>query len=300
MQRKEDHLDRQNTTLNRLIFKNKCVLRDEPVIVLSKKNRVNLNAWISLNNTLNNVGDYLSLVVVEHMCKKMGIAFDMQIKKTKHLYAIGSILPGYQDAVVWGSGFGYDKPHKWYSPIYNWLHRRWHRLDVRCVRGPETRRILNDIGVDCPEVYGDPAVLMPLFYKGKGERNVKEYVIVPHYSKLELDRYKGNPNVLGTFTKGYESFIDSLLEAKLVISSSLHGIILAEAYGVPAVMLKDTPTEDITKYKDWYYSTGRKDFSIAANVEEALKIGAVPLDSTVIENMQRDLLKTFPSDMWDY
>lgn len=289
--------DRKNSSINRLLFRNRAVLRDCPYIVLSKHNCVNLNAWFTHQSTHANVGDYLSLVVLNHVCERKGIDRNKVISKTKHLYAIGSILPGYQDATVWGSGFGYSKPRKWYSAFYNWFHRHYHCLDIRAVRGPETQRLLSEMGIPCPEIYGDPAVLMPLFYAGRSERESQEYVIIPHYSKL--GNYKNIDHVLGTFTADYERFLDKLLEARLVISSSLHGIILAEAYGIPAIMLNDTPTEDITKYKDWYYSTGRYDFPIADTVEEALMMEPALLDKDILKAMQERLLDSFPTDLWD-
>ena len=42
-------------------------------------------------------------------------------------------------------------------------------------------------------------------------------------------------------------------KAKLVISSSLHGIILAETYGIPAILLMDKVTNNMFKYNDYYY-----------------------------------------------
>lgn len=44
-----------------------------------------------------------------------------------------------------------------------------------------------------------------------------------------------------------------------VYSSSLHGIILAEAYGVPAVMFRSYDKSVDFKYLDYYASTGRYD-----------------------------------------
>ena len=258
---------------------------------------MNLNAWFVPNSTHSNVGDYLARVVVEETCKLNGIDFHKKVDKTKHLYAIGSILLGFQDATIWGSGFGYDKPRKWYSFMYDWFHRNYHKTDIRAVRGPETRRILMQMGISCPEIYGDPAVLMPLFYSGKQPKRKLDYVLIPHYSKFE--KYKDDPYARSTFCKGYRQFIDSLLEARLVISSSLHGIVLAEAYGVPAVLLSDTPTEDITKYKDWYYSTGRSSFTVANSVEQALEQGGTPVNCHFIEQMQKNLLESFPVDLWN-
>lgn len=289
--------DRRNTTLNRLLYKNRAVLRDSPNIVLCTPNRVNLNAWFVPGSTHSNIGDFLSLIVVEETCKMKGIDFCAKVGGARHLYAIGSILLGYQDATIWGSGFGYDKPRKWYSFAYNWLHQHYHRTDIRAVRGPLTRRILTQMGIACPEIYGDPAVLMPLFYSGKSHAIKREYVLIPHYSKFE--KYKDDPNVLNTFCRDYRQFIDSLLEAKLVISSSLHGVILAESYGIPAIMLCDTPSADITKYKDWYYATGRSTFPVAGSVEHALELGGTPIDYRVIEQMQKELFETFPTDLWN-
>lgn len=67
--------DRRNTTLNRLLYKNRAVLRDSPNIVLCTPNRVNLNAWFVPGSTHSNIGDFLSLIVVEETCKMKGIDF---------------------------------------------------------------------------------------------------------------------------------------------------------------------------------------------------------------------------------
>lgn len=279
------------------MFRNKAVLRDCPYITLSTPNQVNLNAWTVPNSTNSNVGDFLSFVVVENVCRIKGIDFHKKIQNTRHLYAVGSILLGFQDATIWGSGFGYTKPKRWYSPGYNCFHRHYHQTDIRAVRGPETRHLLMQMGIDCPKVYGDPAVLMPLFYQGKRAGNPREYVVIPHYSKFE--KYSDNPNAISTFSKDYRTFIDSMLEANLVISSSLHGIVLAEAYGIPAVMLSDTPSTDILKYRDYYSSTGRSNFPVATSIKQALELGGTPVNYSALEQMQNRLLDTFPVDLWD-
>ena len=42
-----------------------------------------------------------------------------------------------------------------------------------------------------------------------------------------------------------------------MVSSSLHGIVIAEAYGVPAVLVASS-TEPVFKYEDYYAGTGRE------------------------------------------
>lgn len=288
--------DRQANTLNYFIFGNKVVNRNSQFLFRSQKNKVNLNAWIVPNCDNQNTGDYLSKIIVKNMCSKFGIDIDQETKETKHLYAIGSILLGYQDMTVWGSGFGIDITLSSFFKLYKISHKIKHqKVDIRAVRGPETRRILLNMGYNCPEIYGDPAILLPLFYPKKLKKRY-DYTLIPHYSKNE--KYRDNENFLDSFNKDWKSFIDRIAASKLVISSSLHGIILAESYGVPAVMLKDTPHNDITKYKDWYYSTGRKLFPIAKSVEEALNLEPSLLEKNTLQKMQDGLIETFPVDLW--
>lgn len=197
--------DRQNNAINKFIFGNKVIETNSCLLFKSRKNIVNLNAWIDPKSEYQNVGDYLSEVIVEGMCTKFSIDINQYVRRTKHLYSIGSILMGYQDMTVWGSGFGYDKRKSRFFKLYKISHRMRHKVDVRAVRGPETRRILLKMGYNCPEVYGDPAILLPLFYVNNID-NSYDYTLVPHYSKN--DKYCDNPNFLNTFNKDWKKFID--------------------------------------------------------------------------------------------
>ena len=288
--------DKRASKINRFFMKNRYVLRNCDRICLSDPEKVNLNAWVTPNNSVNNIGDYLSVEVVKYICTTQGINFDKKVNGPKHLYAIGSILLGYQDATIWGSGFGTDSIKRWLRKMDGYIHRCRHHLDIRAVRGPCTRKILKEMGYECPHIFGDPAVFTPLFYKGKAEAPSR-YVIIPHYSKIES--YRGRDNVICTFSSDWKRIIDKIINTELVISSSLHGIILAESYGIPAVMLMDTPSPDITKYKDWYYATGRGRFTCAESVSEGLKAQVRPLPLTIIKEMQEQLLSVFPFDLWN-
>lgn len=278
-----------------IIKRNTIVKRDvDNCFVSAEKNKVNLNAWINPNSKKQNVGDWLSEVIVENVAAYYDIPLEKPVSRTKHLYALGSILLGYQDATVWGSGFLNDATTSRWFFLYKLLHRYYHSTDVRAVRGPETRRILQKIGISCPEVYGDPAILMPMFYQPCISRKIP-YVIVPHFNETQY--YKEYHHVLETFTSDYRQFIESICSADLVISSSLHGIILAESYGVPAILLQNHATNNLLKYKDYYYSTGRKVFPIAKSVEEALTM--LPPSIPDFSQMQRNLLESFPVDLWE-
>lgn len=292
----------KNNKINRFVYGKRIVKRDTMYLYFAEKNIVNLNAWVNPERTVNNVGDYLSLVVVNYMCKRNGVSLEEKVNKTQHLYAIGSILLGNQDATIWGSGFISDSGLS-RKKLVGMFHKLRHSLDIRAVRGPETLRILKEMGYGrflenkCSGgmPFGDPAVMVPLIYP-KDPIHKRKYKVVPHYS-----RYKSynKEDRIDTFQSDWRAFIDSILEADLIISSSLHGIIIAESYGIPAIMLSDTPSRDITKYKDWYYSTGRIDFPIANSVEEGLAITPSKLDPEVLKKMQDGLIRSFPKDLWE-
>lgn len=251
----------------------------------AKNNRVNLDYW----NESHNLGDTLSPIIVNYLLKKKGIPFDKHVNRTVHLYAVGSVLTaGIQDATVWGSGI-------LNSTITYRLENR--KLDIRAVRGPFTKAILEDYGYDVPNVFGDPAILMPEIYKPQKYNKKYKYGLVLHKDYITQNiknYYKFNIKVFNIKTDDYKNFIDELVSVEIVISSSLHGIILAEAYGIPAILLK--PQTDMLKYYDYYFGTERYKFPVAESIVEAMKIKPAGLPELT---KYIDMIKTsFPYDIY--
>lgn len=246
--------------------------------------RVNLNYWCESNN----LGDTLTPVIVNYMLSLRGIDPNQRVSKKKHLYAVGSVLTaGIQDCTVWGSGILNAR-------ITNRCRNR--ELDIRAVRGPFTRAILMDYGYECPAIYGDPAMLMPEIYQPNvlPEKKYKYGVVMHKDQKFKVDE-TSDTLIIDICTADYKLFVNQILSVEKVISSSLHGIILAETYGVPAILLK--PKVDILKYHDWYYSTGRYTFPVAKTIEEAK--GMQPEELPQLDNIRKKLKDAFPYDLYD-
>lgn len=247
----------------------------------AKKNKVNLNYC----HDFKNVGDNISPKIVEFVADKFNVDLNKEVSETKHLYAVGSIITaGAQDCTVWGSGL-------LNTTILNRLNKR--KLDIRAVRGPLTRVILIDRGFSVPEVYGDPALLTPLFYNPTVEKKYKVSVVT--HMNENNESFPKEVHQINIVTDDYKEFVDEIKASELVISSSLHGIIFAESYGVSAVMLR--PNGDLFKYFDYYYSTGRYSFPITETVKEALSVK--PLEIPDFEDLQNNLLNAFPVDLWE-
>ncbi len=228
-----------------------------------------------------NFGDDLSRVIVERILGRP-VKYRSLESDGKILLAVGSILHfARDDDVIWGSGFREN-------PLQE---NRFHQLDVRAVRGPRTRDFLLKKGIACPEVYGDPAVLMGhLFPEFEKEEPLYDYIIIPNIG--EIPCFTSYKNVVLP-TQPWNEIVKRMLQSRLVISSSLHGIIVAESFGIPARLLKMTWIEPLLKYQDYYEATARPNFGYATSVQQALQMGGE-------EPARIDIGPLMDSFPWDY
>lgn len=239
-----------------------------------------------------NFGDYLSLKIVERIVgRHVAPAITKKEMEQHKLLAIGSILIlANEGDVVWGTGMNGKRMD---LSLYN-----FENLDVRAVRGPLTRNfILNNFNIDCPEVYGDPALLIPyLFPEFKKKKNPEhEYVVIPHYTEEYLFPKCLFPNAVYP-TESWDEVIKKILNSKFVISSSLHGLVIAEAFGIPARYLRLSEHEPLYKYHDYYSGTNRPHFDYATSVEDALEMGGEPPQACDLKK----LYQSFPFDCWPH
>ncbi len=247
---------------------------------------VDLFFWRPYDGTLN-FGDYLSIVVVDHLLRHFGYTLSDEVPLQTRMFAIGSVLHSARNGnVIWGSGVNG-------RPGQDGLNRRVQHLDVRAVRGPRTREVLQRRGIAVPEVFGDPALLLPQLFPNRFRPTAKRpWVFVPNLHDLSLIDHTADTVVspLGSWNRR----IDAILEAELVLASSLHGIIVAEAFGVPARCVRLSGGESEFKYRDYYEGTGRFDVEFASSVDEGREMGgAAPLNFD-----HHALMGAFPIDLW--
>ena len=244
-----------------------------------------------------NLGDTLSPVIVNWMLDRRGMSLSVPVGQTKHLLALGSLLGrGIFDATVWGSGI------LEVSTLPRLKHQKGVRsYDIRAVRGPKTRDVLLDYGFPCPAVYGDPGVLLPLILPAAyAAPSAGPVGVIFHrttdLSSLELPR---GCKLISIETSDYQRFVEDLTSCSRIVSESLHGVILAESYGVPAraFLVGDRVSTCSFKYKDWYASTGRYETAFARSLEEVLDQASLPVPE--LDSMRRALMDTFPYDLWD-
>jgi pyruvyltransferase len=197
-----------------------------------------------------NFGDFLSPLIISLLS---GQDIKHTTSKAK-LLALGSIFFALSDHdIVWGSGF-LNASHIRFA-----LERRG--VKYLAVRGPETRKLLLNNQIECPDIYGDPALLLPLLIRNDIKKKYR-VGIVPHFSHYKYFSAAINSDdkihVIDV-EKPLSEVIQNILSCEIILSTSLHGVIVSEAYGIPSLMLTvGKPLQgDLFKFEDYFHSTDR-------------------------------------------
>lgn len=260
-----------------------------------KKNKVYVQYSVfGKNLTLNNrnFGDDINRILVENLFNKTVIPFKYSLignalNKDKFM-CIGSVITMFDlsNTIVWGTGV--------LSSQFSLIGKP---KKVYAVRGPLTRQYLIERGIDCPEVYGDPALLLPRIYSPTVEKKYRLGIIAHYLDHKDLrlqnliERYKSDVLFIDVVNYGkWKEFINKILSCEFIISSSLHGLIISDAYEVPNYwcQIKFEMDDDGFKFRDYFLSVKRtviKPYIIKHDTTieelEALKSSWTPIDINI-------------------
>jgi pyruvyltransferase len=202
---------------------------------------------------LNNFGDVLNPILINRLTSKEVQFVKIKYFPHEHYLCIGSLLDNVtKNTIVWGAGFSSN------DDICKEKPKR-----ICAVRGPKSREKLIEQGIDCPEIYGDPALLLPNIYYPKIDKKYK-LGIIPHYvdkENLWLKNINSNDIlILNILEKNIFTFIDNLLSCEKIVSSSLHGIIVSDAYNIPSKWIKfsNNVLGNDFKFYDYFLSVKRE------------------------------------------
>lgn len=190
------------------------------------------------------------------------------------IMTVGSIIQllNRKNMVIWGSGLMYKptddqvRALKKYNP------------EILSVRGQETAKQLLEAGINVPDqsTYGDPALILPLFYTPKvsGSKRIgicPHYIHKSHFLEYFNDNDKDNLKIIDV-QKDMETVVDSISSSSVCISTSLHGLIIAQAYNIPWVWLEvfdnNLGGEDF-KFKDFFSTINESQVShVRVKMEE--------------------------------
>jgi hypothetical protein len=241
-----------------------------------------------------NFGDIITPYLVEKLTGRVPILFDPNFilaKYIKHSIMVGSILEiSNPNTIVWGTGIVDEKG----------IIRGG---DFKAVRGFKTIKRLRSLGYKVPDIVGDPALLLPLIYRNTKSKKYK-YGVVCHYVDFEEIKtiYDGNKDILiiNLLTENIELVIDAILKCEKIISTSLHGIIVANAYNIEAKWWKfsDKLSGSNVKFYDYFESLGvyNVQFCESKTIDNELlsDSGFYLPEKNRINEVQKGLITSFP------
>jgi pyruvyltransferase len=204
-----------------------------------------------------NFGDYLSPLLVEVLS---GRKVEYSPVHQADLMAIGSILGREAKAKRWG--ILPHKLHVWGAGTGSEHARYSGRHYYHAVRGALTCEQINNLSGS--PVQGDPGLLAP-WVIGDGEKFVAKKIrvgIIPHYADhsepalAELLAGIPGSRKINVFSP-VKQVLEEIASCDFVLSSSMHGLIVADSFGVPNQWLQLSHGR-ISEYKfaDYYSAFG--------------------------------------------
>lgn len=169
-------------------------------------------------------------------------------RPVENIIMCGSILGAANKwTTVWGSGF-VERTQKWFS-----------KPEIAALRGPITLKMAQKYGLEGDVPLGDPVMVIKKYYQPWV--NVKyKYGVIPHYA--DKAKYPEMDDVLVIdIQSDIFTVIDNVWRCENIISSSLHGLVVADTYQRPSMWVRFSNNiwGDGMKFYDYFGSVGRDD-----------------------------------------
>lgn len=222
---------------------------------------------LKMYTDVKNFGDLLGLAI----CKKLAPHATFQIlppysdTNQDNLISIGSIIKGADThSTIWGAGFIEKNEYLSNKP-----------KSILAVRGPLTNLKIQKQGLAAAKVLGDPGHLCGLLFPDQISTRY-QYGVIPHYvdkKSRALSSCKQRDDVLLIDVQQQpEQVLAQIKSCHYILSSSLHGIICADAYGIPAIhiTLSNKVYGQGFKFRDYYLACGREEqppYVITKNID---------------------------------
>lgn len=247
-----------------------------------------------------NLGDEITRLILEHIFR---LKVDWAPPRTAHILGAGSTLgwirPNAEKTAprhlhVVGAGFMYADER--FIPTKS--------VKIHSVRGYLSSKKLEPDVVGAVKL-GDPGLLADRFLEITNTQELESCKIglIPHHTNVTNEKFfepfRGlDYRVLDIRTDDIADFMSRLSACEMVVSQSLHGLIFADAIGIPNVWLRMTNRSSPRDFKffDYFSSVGR-DFETYLE-HRPTSIGGVEalcnlVQRTRLVSLQEQVLESF-------
>lgn len=206
-----------------------------------------------------NLGDALSPLIVSALSGLpiLPAAFS---EDSARLAAVGTIAHNLRggEAHLWGCGL--DAAMNPASPGTSWGAPTEGRLVVHAVRGPHTADALRRAGIPAPDIFGDPVYLLDRIFPLGDVEQTHDLGVILHLSEVDQsslvpgagritaakaehcryaipEAFRDRVRLIDMFTEpdpaSIEAKLREIASCRAILSTSLHGLVIADVYGVP-------------------------------------------------------------------
>ncbi|MFG3338707.1 polysaccharide pyruvyl transferase family protein [Glycomyces sp. NPDC048151] len=212
--------------------------------------------WRPRDGRTTNFGDELGPAIVE----RLGHTVRRVEPERAELVACGSILHMVTntDTIVWGSGAMRTAPGR----------RRTRPVEYRRVAAVRGRTTAAHLGLPDTVPLGDPGLLVSALWDKPTTRH--RLGVVPHYIDT---RTWPDADLVIDVTAPVDEVIAQIGSCAVIAASSLHGLIVADAFGIPSIRLHHQRIGGgDTKYLDYASALDRPLDQIQTTLAEALPL----------------------------
>ena len=262
---------------------------------------------------VNNAGDLLNIYIMKNI---FGIEIICSNPYFAQISGIGSHLSLFQKSNnakakifqhifskkkvnIWGTGFlNYEKSTE---PLFFKQH-----IVFNAVRGNLTKkRVEKLVGKKLEIPVCDGGILTSLMFSKPLEKK-HEVGIIPHYKEQNSSWFEklkclSNKSIIIDLKANPMDVYKTIGSCEYVISSSLHGLIIADSFGIPNLHVKvtDNMLGDGFKFSDYYSGYNIQDTPFVLKKNTSLPsindiIDRYAITTTMVNNKQKQMLECFP------
>jgi len=178
---------------------------------------------------------------------------------------------------------------------YNRINNNW---KVLMIRGPLSAKQCEPSG---DFIYGDPGILASLVFKDKLIKKHKIGIVLHSVDyeevkdNLDKDIFIINPR------RPAVKVAKDIMQCEFITSSSLHGLIFADAYNIPNIHLKfgDKVIGGLHKFDDYYLGMGIINppkpliYTNSVKSKEIIKNCKINFSNEIIQNKQKEIIEVY-------
>jgi pyruvyltransferase len=275
---------RQINNFKKKVFSLAWKLNYKGIMSSFRADDVLVKYWDYDQNWGDSINEFIFTSILERKVASANRVFNF--RKRELITGIGSVLNGtLSNYSIWGSGFLSERNQLLNPPN-----------ELLAIRGKLSGKKISDTFGLSTDMMGDPGLLFCEYFNPSMKKEY-EVGIIPHFKELDEkvvaeigDCYGSEVNIISPRLDVFE-FARQVKKCERILSSSLHGLVLAESYGIPTARIKisEKLIGGDFKFMDYYSGVGIDFHQLSSHsLDDLWKSGNVLKATTDLKELSFD------------